>query len=205
MSDLDLDRLGDVWREQPDPAELAELRHAAEAVRRRARWAQLLDVVTAVAVAAVVALLVARNPQPETLVVGGGAILIMLVSQIRQRKLRAAELKSLTGSSEDMLDQSIVRLQLSLKRSRFGAIALGPGFLIGVLVAYAADRSVADIGASAVTDPEMRTAIVTGAVFLVILGGASFVRSYRRARRELDRLLSLREAYRIERTTFTIE
>ena len=205
MSDLDLDRLGDVWREPPDPAELAELRRTAEAVRRRARWAQLIDVVAALVVAAIVVLLVARNPQADTLVVGAGAILILLVSQIRQRKLRAAELKSLTGSSEEMLDQSIERVQLSLKRSRFGAIALGPGFLLGLLVAYAADRSVADIGASAVIDPQLRTAIIVGAVFLVILGGASFVRSYRKARRELDRLLSLQEAYRIERTSFTVE
>ena len=205
MSDLDLDRLGDVWREQPDPAELAELRRTAEAVRRRARWAQLVDVVAAVAVAAIVALLVARNPQPETLIVGIGAILILLVSHMRQRKLRATELKSLTGSSEEMLDQSIERVRLSLKRSRFGAIAIVPAFLLGLLVAYAADRSVANIGAAAIPDPELRTTLLVMAVLLVVLGGASFIQSYRRGRRELDRLLSLRDAYRVEQTSITIE
>ena len=32
MSDFDLDRLGDVWRQQPDPAEMERLRRTAIAV-----------------------------------------------------------------------------------------------------------------------------------------------------------------------------
>ena len=34
MSEIDLDHLGDVWRAQPDPAEIERLRRSAEAVRR---------------------------------------------------------------------------------------------------------------------------------------------------------------------------
>ena len=37
MSDFDLDRLGDVWRQQPDPAEMERLQRTAAAVSRRAR------------------------------------------------------------------------------------------------------------------------------------------------------------------------
>ena len=44
MSDFDLDRLGDVWRQQPDPAEMERLQKSAAAVARRARRAQVVDV-----------------------------------------------------------------------------------------------------------------------------------------------------------------
>ena len=44
MTDFDLDRLGDVWRQQPDPAEMERLQRSAAAVSRRARWAQLVDI-----------------------------------------------------------------------------------------------------------------------------------------------------------------
>ena len=111
--DFDLDRLGDVWRQRPDPKELEALRRSAEAVRRRARWGQIVEVVAAVVVSAVVLLLVLSNPRTDTVVVGTGAILILLVSQIRQRRQRKLELMSLTGTAEQMLDQSIARIQAS--------------------------------------------------------------------------------------------
>ena len=49
MSDFDLDRLGDVWRQQPDPEEVARLQKSAAAVARRARLAQVIDIGAAVA------------------------------------------------------------------------------------------------------------------------------------------------------------
>ena len=44
MSDFDLDRLGDVWRQQPDPAEMERLQRTAIAVARRARLSAILDI-----------------------------------------------------------------------------------------------------------------------------------------------------------------
>ena len=98
MSDFDLDRLGDVWRQQPDPAEMERLQRTAIAVARRARLAAILDVCTAVAVAAVVIILVITNPRIQTVVMGSAAILVLLGSNLRLRKLRQVELKGLTGS-----------------------------------------------------------------------------------------------------------
>ena len=43
MTDFDLDRLGDVWRQDPDPAEMAALKRTAETVARRARREQIAD------------------------------------------------------------------------------------------------------------------------------------------------------------------
>src|SRR5262245_53102612 len=100
MIEFDLDRLGDVWRERPDPAELERLQRTADRVRRRARWGQTIDIVSAVVVAIVVLLLVLSNPKIDTLLVGGAAILVLLGSQIRYRRLRQDELRSLTGSAE---------------------------------------------------------------------------------------------------------
>ena len=107
MSDFDLDRLGDVWRQQPDPAEMERLQRTAVAVARRARLAAIVDICAAVAVAAVVVILVLANPRSQTFVMGCAAILVLLGSNVRLRKLRQVELKGLTGTTEDMLDQSI--------------------------------------------------------------------------------------------------
>ena len=70
MTDLDLDRLGDVWRQRPTAAEMESLRRTADAVRRKARWGQYVDAAAAVLVAAVVVILVLSNPKIDTLLVG---------------------------------------------------------------------------------------------------------------------------------------
>ena len=80
MTDFDLERLGDVWRQQPDPAEMERLQRAAAAVGRRARLSQIVDIVAAIGVAAVVIALVLSNPRTETFVMGAAAILILLYS-----------------------------------------------------------------------------------------------------------------------------
>jgi len=200
MTDLDLERLGGVWRQQPDPAAMAELQRTAEAVRRRARWAQWADAIAAAAVSGVVALLVLRNPQIDTLLVGGGAILFLLISQIRQRKLRAAELRSLTGTTEEMLDQSVERVTATLKRSRLGLIFAGPAMLTGLLLAYVVEHnSGGELASRIAAYPGLGTAIKLVAV-LGFAGMALHVfRQFRRSRRELERLIALREAYRQER------
>ncbi|WP_129790439.1 hypothetical protein [Sphingosinicella sp. CPCC 101087] len=199
MSDLDLEHLGDVWRQRPDPAELAELRRTAETVRRRAKWGQRVDTAAAVVVAGVVALLVLRNPKLDTLLVGGGAILLLLVSQVRQRRLRAAEMRSLTGTTEEMLDQTIDRVSQTLKRSRLGLFLAGPAILMGLLLAYVVEGSSGgEISSRIDAVPGLGTLIqvVAGLGFAAM--AVRIFRQYRRSQRELERLSALREAYRHE-------
>jgi hypothetical protein len=193
MIDFDLDRLGDVWRQRPDPAELESLKRSADIVRRRARWAQLFDVVAAAVVAAVVLLLVLSNPKVDTLLVGGAAILMLLGTQVRSRRLRQEELRSLTGSTEQMLDLSINRTRATIKRSRFQLLGGPPAFSLGLLLAYVVDDRAA--GRLWQTPP----AVALGAVFFVIALMVYLVNTMRASRRELDRLVALREAYRGER------
>ncbi|WP_114952176.1 hypothetical protein [Sphingosinicella terrae] len=200
MSDLDLDRLGDVWRQQPSASEMADLQRSAETVRRRARWAQRADVSAAILIAGAVLLFVLRNPEPSTMLVGSGAILLLLFSQMRQRKLRAAELEGLVGSSEEMLDQSIERLRQSLKRIRYGALTLGPALLVGWLLARTAN-----LAAAAAPDPELRTILLVGGVALLAATAWTLAASYRQVKRELERLLALREAYRVESESSTLD
>ena len=200
MTDLDLDRLGDVWRQQPDPEEMERLQRTAAAVSRRARWGQVADIGAAIGVASVVILLVLSNPKTETFLIGGAAILVLLGSNIRQRRLRQVELKSLTGGTEAMLDQSILRIETTLKHTRFTLTAIGPSLLVGGLVAASAGVS---RGGSILpvlnSIPLLRfmwlgVAIAALAAFII-----SSVFAIRRGREELERLTAMREAYREER------
>ena len=197
--DFDLERLGDVWRQHPDPRELEELRRAAEAVRRRAQWAQRLDAVAAIVVAAVVLLIATRNPRVETLLVGGGAVVVLLWSHIRQRRLREVEIRSLTGNTEQMLDQSIARVEATLRRTRFQLIGFVPAFLLGLGFAYAADaRRFTQALATLSADSSARILILLAVAFA--LAGMAFhlLRVRRRGTQELERLVSLRQSYQEE-------
>ena len=200
MSDLDLDRLGDLWRQEPDPAELAELRRAADAARHRAKWAQRIDTTAAFVLAAVLALLVLRNPRFDTLLVGGAAILFLLVTQVRQRRLRAAELRSLTGTSEEMLDQLIERVGHTLKRSRLGVVFAVPAILTGWLFGHVVEvKPGGELAELIAAYPGLRSIVLL--VAALGFAGAAFLafRQYRRSQRELERLIALREIYRQER------
>lgn len=199
MTDFDLERLGDVWRQQPDPTEMARLQRTAGAVARRARFAQVLDIVAAIVVAAVVLLLVLSNPRIEAVAIGAAAILLLLISNIRLRRLRSVELKSLTGTTENMLDQSIERVQATIKRTRLALIGVGPSLLIGGLVASSARVSRGGSFIPALHDILLLRIAWVGAAVAVVLGLVIFsVSGFRHARRELERLLAMREAYRQE-------
>ena len=199
MTDLDLDRLGDVWRQRPDPAELEELKRAAETMRRRARWAQIVDFVAAIAVSGVVLMLILSNPRAETLAVGGGAILILLLGHARSRRLRQKELQSLTGSTKDMLDQSIDRVRASVTRAKSGLWLVPAGVLLGLLVAHVAlPRSGGNLAQRLDANPEIGSWIVAAAAVAVAIAMLQLLRSLRKSRRELERLTALRDSYRVD-------
>jgi hypothetical protein len=199
MSDFDLDRLGDVWRQQPDPEEMQRLQRTAIAVARRARLAAIMDLCAAFAVAAVVIILVITNPKLQTVVMGSAAILVLLGSNIRLRRLRRIELMRLTGTTEDMLDQSIARVETTLRHHKFTLYAMPP-VLLGTFIfaASVAPERRAILGAFAdifwfrtLLFAASTTALVAFAIFVIF--------SLRRCRRELNRLNAMREAYREER------
>ena len=195
MSDFDLDRLGDVWRQQPDPGEMERLQKSAAAVARRARLSQVTDIGVALAVAAVVIFLVASNPEPATVLMGGAAILILLVSNIRLRRVRRIELEQLSGTTEEMLDQSINRVETTLRHHRFGLLGVGPAVLVGVLVANGSQgRDLLPIP----PDSWLRGMLLPLGVLVVLIGAGVALRAMRRSRRELERLRAMREAYRRE-------
>lgn len=198
--DFDLDRLGDLWRRQPDPAELEELRRAADAARRRARWGQWVDVLAAVGVSAAVLLLVIANPSTDTLLVGGATILILLVSQVRERRLREIEIRSLSGSAEQMLDQSVQRAEAGLKRTRFSLIALGPAIVIGLVLGnLIRARAEQDLLAEILAGRWDRLLVLVVVPAALLLGMAAYLfRAFRRHQQEIGRLTAMRDAYREE-------
>lgn len=197
MSEIDLDRLGDVWRQQPDPGELEALRLAGESVHRRARWRRVVDLAVAISVTAIVLLLVLQNPKKETVVVGACAIFVLYYSQYRQRRLREAELRSLAGSAEDMIDQSISRIETTLRNHRTSLIGIGPAFLVALLFSAAADRG-GTIFASLSDTPWFRIVWIGSWLGLIASIALYLLFAIRRARTELARLNAMRDAYRRE-------
>lgn len=199
MTDFDLDRLGDVWRQEPDPAETAALKRTAELVARRARTAQIADSALALVVSGVVLILAWSNPEPATLAVGAAAIALMLYSSIRQRRLRKLELESLTGTAEEMLDQSIARIRATLKRTRLGLYSAIPGLLVGIGFGAALDSGGGGLSARLGATPWAPVA-ATAVIFAVMVAGfVYYFRMMRRDRSELDRLIALRESFMDER------
>lgn len=200
MNDFDLERLAQVWREEPPAAEVEEMRRAAAQASKSARRAGIFNWGAAALVAGLVLLLVTANPRIETALAGGGAILVMLTSQARQRRLQALELKSLTGGTEQMLDQLIARTQAALKRTRFSLLAMGPATLVGIFFAYVAEnRRARELFPQEVFGPWLIVALI----LILTAVSVHFVRTIRKARKELERLKAMQESYRNEREEST--
>jgi hypothetical protein len=196
MSDFDLDRLGDVWRQQPDPAELERLKKSAATVARRARRAQVVDIAAALLVSGLVIFLVAANPKPGTILMGAAAILVLLAGNIRLRRVRQIELRNLTGSTEEMLDQSINRAETTARYQRFVAMNIAPAAVIGALVAWASQGR--QVVPALQSGSPLRILWVALGVAVLAGGIVYALRAMKRAKLELERLRAMREAYRRE-------
>lgn len=200
MSDFDLDRLGDVWRRRPDPAEIEELLRSAGKARRRAQISQIVDAVGAVVAIIVVAAFVILNPRPEFLALGGATMFVLLVSNIRLRKLRQVELRGLTGSAEDMIDQSIERVEKAINYQRLCLFAM-PVLIAG----YSAVSLLVDHSGGGLLDfifgstPAVRVLWVGAGIGAMAGLTLLLAASLRRERRELGKLCAMRDAYRDER------
>jgi hypothetical protein len=199
MGDFDLDRLGDVWRQQPNPAEMQRLQRTAIAVARRARLAAIVDVLTALAVAGVVIVLVLANPKVQTFVMGSAAILVLLGSNLRQRKLRQVELKELTGTTEEMLRQSIDRIETTLRHHKFTLFGIAPVFLASYVFAKMMAPNPGSLLGGLRETFWFRPILFGAGVAAVVALAIFLILSIRRCRRELNRLNVMRDAYSLER------
>ncbi|HKR25647.1 MAG TPA: hypothetical protein VJS15_10330 [Allosphingosinicella sp.] len=201
MTEIDLDRLGDVWRQQPDPAAIEELSRSAGKVRRRAKVSQIVDAVGAVVAIMVVLALMILNPRPEFLALGGATMFVLLVSNIRLRKLRQIELRNLTGSAEDMIEQSIERVKKTINYQRLCLFAMMPVLIAG----YSAASLLVDHSRGGLLDfifdsaPAVRVLWVGAGIGAMAGLTLLMAASLRRNRRELGKLCAMRDAYREER------
>lgn len=200
MTDIDLDRLGDVWRQPPDAAEMARIERSAHGVARRARLSNVIDIAAGIAVSLIVLALIVANPKAQTVVVGTAAIFILLVSNVRLRRLRLVELRSLTGSTEDMLAQAIARLEATRKNARFSLLALGPALLLGWLLVYFVWGRPGTVDTLHVFQSPATRFLWNGGWTIIAAGViVGLVISLRRSRRELDRLVAMQNSYAAER------
>jgi len=199
MTDFDLDRLGELWREDPETAQIERLRQSAMAVSRRGRLAQLADAIGAVVAGIGLVAVAAIGHNPKTFVAAGAALLLMLFSVMRNRKLREAEIRMLTGTTEEMLDQSIDRARARHKRMRFNLLFSPLSIPVILWMISTRDRGPGGLQAAIARHPVLPLEVL-GVIALVIVGIAFvYIRSLPRSRAELERLESLRDAYRRER------
>lgn len=198
MSDLDLDRLGELWRKELDAEAIEALRRKADAVKRRARWATIFDHILAALIVVTVLLIIFSDPRLGIVFVGGVAIVFLVLSQLRQRRYRRLELEGLAGGTEAMLDQLIARSEATLKRASSSLFLIGPATVLGVLFGLAADQDRAG-GFFAQRDGDpLQILLVPLAVLVLAVILIHLYRTVRRSRRELERLTELRESYSAE-------
>ena len=199
MSEIDLDRLGDLWRAPPGPAELERIRRSAEAVRRSAWLGQFTDFWMAAVVSGVVIALVISNPRLDTAALGGAAILAMLIGTIRQRRLRQAELLTLAGSTDQMLNQTVARLQSTVKRARLNLIGAAPAVLIGIAFGWTLDSGAGSPLLTRFSNAPLSSLLVGLAIiFMFAAALVHFVRALRRAQAELREIARLRDVFQSE-------
>ncbi len=200
MSDFDLDRLGELWRQDPEPAEVERLRRAAARVSRRARMAQLADTIGAIIVSASLVAVTTINHEPRTILIVTAALLLILFTFVRNRKLREAEIRMLSGTTEEMLDQSIERARTTRKRMRFNLVSVPVAIVIySVLISLGRGTENSILRARLHLSEDM---IFVGAIMLVLVAGlltVGYARTFIRSRIELGWLERLRDAYRRER------
>jgi hypothetical protein len=125
MSDFDLDQHRRRLEASPDPAEMEKLQRTAAAVSRRARLGQIVTSAprsrSPASSSSSSSAIPAQHLRPRR-----ATILILLFSVFRQRQL-APPSCGLTGSTEEMLDQSIERARHP-QAQLFGTISMvGPG------------------------------------------------------------------------------
>ena len=122
----------------------------------------------------------------------------MLFGTNYQRRLRQTELKALTGTAEEMLDQSIERLSATRKRAAFGLLVAIPSVLAGLGFGAVIESDSSELIARWRENPEalrLFEAVMVGVLVMFLV--QMFVAA-RRSRTELARLRALREAYRQE-------
>lgn len=199
MNDFDLERLGSLWRTEPAAEEMRALKRSADLARRKARWLTILDYALAAVTIGAVLLILAVNPRPEALLVGGAAVLVMVTSLLRRRRLRQFELQGLVGDTESMLESSIVRIDATVKRAKSGLMVIGPSIVLGLLFAFIVDRGGGGAALPSIEGGAWRGLVVRGLfIFIVVVTVVQLVLSIRRSRAELNRLVQMREAFRQE-------
>lgn len=198
MTDLDLDRLGQLWRAELPAGTVEGLQRSAARIRRRARIAMIVDYTLAAACVLTIIYLIASTPKLEVMAVGGVALFMLVTGQMRQRRLRQLELKGLTGGTASMIDQSIVRAEATLKRTKSSLLLVIPATAVGVLLGFVSGDTIDPLFDRLRGDPISFILLVS--LWLVVLPMMimHLLLSMRRNHRELKRLKALREAYRQE-------
>jgi hypothetical protein len=159
----------------------------------------LLDYGLAAIAVGIVLLIIGFNPKLEAVLVGTAAVVVAVMSLTGRKRARRIELESLAGDTESMLESSIARVEARLKRSKSGLMVIGPSILLGILFGFIVDQGGGGAALPTIEGEAWRGLVVRGLfIFIVVVTVVQLVLAVRRGRAELDRLIQLREAYRLE-------
>jgi hypothetical protein len=199
MTEFDLDRLGSLWRQDPEPAEIERLRQSARKVSRRARLAQAADAAGTLAVSVSLIIIALVNRRADATAVIGTIIAFLFYSSLRNRKLRELEVKAATGSTQEMLDQAIARGEGVLKRIRANLVASIIALpLMGLLLLTLEHGPGRNLARRYFEHSHIP--LVVDFVILVLVGWivVQTLVTVRNTRREVRQLRALREAFQTE-------
>ena len=149
--------------------------------------------------AAIIIVLLVSNPRLETSLLGGATLLYMLYGTIRQRRLREIELRTLSGSTERMLDLMVARLEATVKRARLNLWSAVPGIAVGIGFGWALDRGTGSPLLTRFAASPLTAFIIAGTIsVLAVLSVVHFTQALRRAKRELREITHIREDFQFE-------
>lgn len=196
MSDIELDPLVTLWRQELDADGLRALHRSAQAANRRARFAALFDYAVAAVLIGAIAVAIALYPVPEVVAAGALVAAMLAWGQLRQRRLRQAELQSLKGDMLAMLDAALASNEAALKRAAFGLVLIGPATLMGAMLAFVLDtKGGAELASPSALGPLTGTILAGAAAFALLAAVVRLTVTIRRRRREMQRLLEMRDSY----------
>lgn len=195
MTDPDLQKLADLWKEadasEPQPAFEAMARKA----RRRGRIFAWLDFAAVAFILATSVIGFVMEPGPITMAAAIALIVITVIVTRKRSQIRQMTRTLDTASREAFVDTSISNATANLRRTRLSLAFFPLGVVIALVykMALRAGGRTDLIPATFVDWVQTSRGIIT--MVLLALLFAWGVRTERRIRRELRRLEELRAAY----------
>lgn len=194
----DFDRFEQLWQQEPADEEIRLFRKLAARAGRKGRALQYAEWGLALLLIAGALAVLFLEPAPATLIVVFLIVTGILWSSWKRSQLAQAAAMLDRSSREALIQSAEKSAKAQLKNSALGLVLIVPGWMLGIALKgmMLLDGNISDflnafLG-SFTKPPGIASAAVVAAIFAIL------VQRHLRLRRELRRLVLLREQYRQE-------